>query len=33
MKDLGHENKGDDHQLKRLLMFEQILLVSTFGNV
>ena len=33
MKDVGHENKGDDHQLKKLLMAVQILLVSTLGNV
>ena len=25
----GHENKGNDHQLKKLLIFKQILLVST----
>ena len=24
-----HENKGNDHQLKKLLIFKQILLVST----
>ena len=29
----GHENKGNDHQLKRLLIVKQILLISTFGNV
>ena len=33
MKDEGHENKGDDHQLKKLLIAVQILLVSTLGNV
>ena len=33
MKVEGHENKGDDHHLKKLLMGEQILLVSTLGNV
>ena len=33
MKDEGHENKGDDHQLKKLLMAVQILLVSTLGKV
>ena len=33
MKDEGHKNKGDYHQLKKLLMGEQILLVSTLGNV
>ena len=26
---LGHKNKGNDHQLKKLLMVKQILLVST----
>ena len=26
-------NKGNDHQLKKLLIFKQILLVSTLGNV
>ena len=25
--------KGDNHQLKKLLIFEQILLVRTLGNV
>ena len=33
MKHSGHENKINDHQLKKLLIFKQILLVSTFGNV
>ena len=33
MKDEGHENKEDDHQVKKLLMAVQILLVSTLGNV
>ena len=28
-----HENKGNDHQLKKLLIVKQILLVSTLGNV
>ena len=27
------ENKGNDHQLKRLLIVRQILQVSTLGNV
>ena len=29
----GHENKGNDHQLKKLLIVKQILLVSTLRNV
>ena len=29
----GHENKGKDHQLKKLSVFKQILLDSTLGNV
>jgi len=29
----GQENKGNDEQLKKLLINEQILLVSTLGNV
>ena len=29
----GHENKGNDHQLKKLLIVKQILLTSTIGNV
>ena len=29
----GHENKGNDHQLKKLLIVKQILLVSTIGNI
>ena len=28
-----HENKGNDHQLKELLIVKQILLFSTLGNV
>ena len=28
-----HENKGNDHQIKKLLIVRQILLVSTFVNV
>ena len=29
----GLENKGNDHQLKKLLIVKQILLLSTLGNV
>ena len=29
----GHKNKGNDHQLKKLLIAQQLLLVSTLGNV
>ena len=29
----GHKNKGNDHQLKILLIVKQILLVGTLGNV
>ena len=29
----GHENKGNDHQLKRLLTVKQILLVNTITNI
>ena len=28
-----HENKGNDHQLKKLLIGKQILLTNTIGNV
>ena len=28
----GYENKGNDHQLKKLLINKQILLVGTLGN-
>ena len=28
-----HENKGNDHQRKKLLISKQILLVGTLGNV
>ena len=28
-----HKNKENDHQLKNLLIVEQILFVSTLGNV
>ena len=33
MKNLGHEDKRNDHQLKELLTVSQILLVITIGNV
>ena len=33
IKHYGNENKGNDHKLKELLIVEQILLVSTYGNV
>ena len=33
IKHYGHENKRNDLQLKKLVIFKQILLVSTFGNV
>ena len=29
IKHLGHENRGDDHQLKKVLIVKQILLFST----
>ena len=29
----AHENKGNYHQLKKLLIAEQILLASTLGNL
>ena len=29
----GHESQGNDHQLKKLLIVKQILLVSASGNV
>ena len=29
---LGHENKGNDHQLKRLLIIKQILLIRKFNE-
>ena len=29
----GHENKGNDHQLKMLLIVKQTLLISILGNV
>ena len=33
IKHLGHENKGNDHQLKQPLIVEQILLVRTLRSV
>ena len=33
IKHESHEKRGDDHQLKQLLIVKQILLVSLFGNV
>ena len=33
IKTWGHENKGNDHPLKKFLIVTQILLVSTLGNV
>ena len=29
----GHKNKGNDHQVKKLLIVKQILHVSTFGDM
>ena len=29
----GYKNEGNDHQQQKLLIVEQILLVSTLGNV
>ena len=29
----SHENRGNDHQLRKLLIFQQILLLSIIGNV
>ena len=29
----GHENKGNDHQFKKLVIVKQILPVSTLGHV
>ena len=29
---LGHENKRNDHQLKRLLIIKQILLIGKFNE-
>ena len=33
IKHEGHKNRGNDHQLKKLLIVEHILLVSILGNV
>ena len=33
IKDDSHENRGNDHQLRKLLIFQQILLLSIIGNV
>ena len=33
IKHYGYENKGNDNQLKNLLIVKQILLDSTLGNV
>ena len=33
IKDDNHENRGNDHQLRKLLIFQQILLLSIIGNV
>ena len=33
IKHQGHEDKGDEHQVKKLLIVEQILIVRTLGNV
>ena len=33
MKELGHENKGNGYQLEKLWIMNQILLISTLGNV
>ena len=33
IKHLSQKNKGNDHQLKKLLIVKQILLVRTLGNV
>ena len=33
IKPQGDKNKGNDHQLKKLLIVKQILLVSTLRNV
>ena len=33
IKHEGHENKGIDHQPKKLLIVKQMLLVSSMGNV
>ena len=33
MKQKGHENKGNDDQVQKVLIVKQILLSSTIGNV
>ena len=33
IKHSGHENEENDHQLKRIAIVQQILLISTLGNV
>ena len=33
IKHLSQKNKGNDHQLEKLLIVKQILLVRTLGNV
>ena len=33
IKHKGHENEENDHQLKRIAIVQQILLISTLGNV
>ena len=33
IKYYGHWNNGNDHQLKKLLIVKQILLISTTGNI
>ena len=33
IKDDSHENRGNDHQLRKLLIFQQILLLNIIGNV
>ena len=30
---MGQKNKGNDHQLKTLVIVKQVLLVSTKGNI
>ena len=33
LKHKGHENKGNDNQIQKTLIVEQILLISTLRNV
>ena len=33
IKDDSHENRGNDHLLRKLLIFQQILLLGVIGNV